>query len=79
MEEKRTDKYFIRFNLDISATFTILAPEMAIKELPERTLFSSDAPYGDPLLIRQMVEKISPSTEVADNVLGGNIARLLKL
>jgi uncharacterized protein len=65
--------------LDISATFTILAPTMAIKELPERTLFSSDAPYGDPLLIRQMVEKISRSTEVADNVLGGNIARLLKL
>ena len=46
--------------LDLSATFTTLAPTIAIKELPDRTLFSSDAPFGDPLLVRQMVEKISP-------------------
>lgn len=65
--------------LDLSATFTTLAPTIAIKELPERTLFSSDAPYGDPLLLRTMVEKISPNKEVADNVLGGNISRLLNL
>jgi len=65
--------------LDLSATFTTLAPTIAIKELPNRTLFSSDAPFGDPLLVRQMVEKISPSKEVANNVLGGNISRLLNL
>jgi hypothetical protein len=65
--------------LDLSATFTTLAPTIAIKELPYRTLFSSDAPFGDPLLVRQMVERISPSKEVVDNVLGGNISRLLKL
>ncbi|BCZ46360.1 amidohydrolase [Clostridium gelidum] len=65
--------------LDLSATFTILAPTIAIKELPDRTLFSSDAPYGDPLLLRETVEKISPNKKVTDNVLGGNISRLLKL
>ena len=65
--------------LDLSATFTTLAPTIAIKELPERTLFSSDAPYGDPLLSRTMVERISPSREITDNVLGGNISRLLNL
>lgn len=65
--------------LDLSATFTTLAPTIAIKELPERTLFSSDAPYGDPLLSRTMVGKISRSREIADNVLGGNISRLLNL
>ncbi|MFT8888166.1 MAG: amidohydrolase family protein [Ethanoligenens sp.] len=66
-------------HLDLSATYTAVAPRFAIEELPERTLFSSDAPYGDPLLYRKMVERVSPSTEVAERVLGGNIAELLKL
>lgn len=65
--------------LDLSATYTAVAPRFAIEELPERTLFSSDAPFGDPLLYRQMVERLSPSKEVAERVLGGNIADLLKL
>lgn len=63
--------------LDVSATYTILAPTMAIKELPERTLFSSDAPYGNPLLFRKMVEMISPDKKVSEQVLGGNILSLL--
>ncbi|NMM64786.1 amidohydrolase family protein [Clostridium sp. P21] len=65
--------------LDVSATYTTLAPTLAIKELPERTLFSSDAPYGNPLLFRKMIEIYSPDTKTAEQVLGGNIERLLNL
>ncbi|WML32998.1 amidohydrolase family protein [Clostridium sp. OS1-26] len=65
--------------LDLSATYTILAPKIAIKELPERTLFSSDAPYGNPLLFKKMIETISPDKKVSKQVLGENIIKLLKL
>jgi predicted TIM-barrel fold metal-dependent hydrolase len=65
--------------LDLSASFTTIAPWLAIKELPERTLFSSDAPYGNPLLARKMVEMGSENPQVTEMVLGGNVARLLTI
>lgn len=63
--------------LDLSATYTVLAPKLAIAELPDRVLFSSDAPYGNPMLIRKMVEMVSPNDAVTERVLGGNIGELL--
>jgi uncharacterized protein len=65
--------------LDLSASFTTIAPGLAMKELPERCLFSSDAPYGNPLLVRKMVETLSENENVTAMVLGGNIARLLNI
>ncbi len=65
--------------LDLSAVFTILAPAMAIRELPERTLFSSDAPYGSPLVARTIVEQATGSREIRERVLGGTIAQLLHI
>lgn len=65
--------------LDLSASFTTIAPQLAVRELPERCLFSSDAPYGNPLLTRKMVEIVCEDDEVVKMVLGGNIARLLNL
>ncbi|BBB89667.1 MAG TPA: amidohydrolase family protein [Methylomusa anaerophila] len=65
--------------LDLSAVFTTIAPRLAISELPDRTLFSSDAPYGNPLLARKMVEVISPNDKVTEMVLGGNIMGLLNM
>lgn len=63
--------------LDISAFYTTYALSLAIKEIPERTLFSSDFPYGDPYLNLQAVKRHTSSGEVADRVLGGNILNLL--
>jgi predicted TIM-barrel fold metal-dependent hydrolase len=63
--------------LDLSAAFSVFPPRLAMQELPERTLFASDAPYGDPLLARQMVERLSPDPAVTELVLGGNMRRLL--
>ncbi len=65
--------------LDLSAAFTTIAPSFAIKEYPERTFFSSDAPYSSPLIARTIIEKLTPDRQILEQVLGGNIARLLNL
>lgn len=63
--------------LDLSAAFSTLAVRMAVHELPDKCLFSSDAPYGEPLLSKQLVEFVSSSAEIKDKVLGENILKLI--
>ncbi|MGW1591927.1 amidohydrolase family protein [Streptomyces sp. NPDC002386] len=65
--------------LELSTAGVIFAVRLAIREIPERTLFGSDAPYGDPVLTRATVERVTRSGEVRDRVLGGTAARLLGL
>ncbi len=65
--------------IDLSGTFTFLGPRIAISELPDRTLFSSDAPFGHPLVARTLVEQATSDTEVRKRVLGDNLAELLDL
>jgi predicted TIM-barrel fold metal-dependent hydrolase len=77
METIRLAKEHPQTYLDLSAAFTILAPTLAIRELPERSLFSSDAPNGNPLVARTMIEQITPDPAVRALVLGENIARLV--
>ncbi|MDD3251393.1 MAG: amidohydrolase family protein [Lachnospiraceae bacterium] len=65
--------------LDLSAVFIPLSVRTALTELPEKCLFSSDAPFGEPKLSRELIEFVSPSAEITEMALGGNIARLLEL
>ena len=65
--------------LDLSATFTTIAPALVARELPERTLFASDAPYTSPLAARELLERAIPDKAVRERVFGLNIADLLKL
>lgn len=65
--------------LDLSAAFASIATKMALTELPERCLYSSDAPYGEPYLYRQLIEFVSPDKRTAEMALGKNISRLLEL
>lgn len=65
--------------LDLSTANIIFAVRLAIVELPERTLFGSDAPYGDPVLARATVERVTRPGTVRDRVLGGTLAELLGL
>ncbi len=65
--------------LELSTAHLVFAVRLAINEVPERTLFGSDAPYGDPVLARATVERVTPSGELRDRVLGGNLAELLGL
>ncbi len=62
---------------DISAMFSILPVKFALKEFPERVLFSSDMPYGSPYVARDTVEYIVEDKAVREMVLGGNISNLL--
>lgn len=36
-------------------------------------------PFGEPLLCRQLIEYVSPSVEVTEMALGGNIAQILQI
>lgn len=63
--------------LDLSATYTRFAPMIAARELPERTLFSSDYPYGDPVAARVALERAIPDRAVLARVLGENAEELL--
>lgn len=64
--------------VDLSAAFSTLAVQMAICEIPERCLFASDAPYGDPFISRQLVEFASESKSIRKRVLGENILELIE-
>ena len=65
--------------LDLSAAFSSLATKIALAELPERCLYSSDAPYGEPYLYRQLIEFVAPDKRTVEMALGENISRLLAL
>lgn len=65
--------------LDLSAAFTPLSVKTALTETPEKCLFGSDAPFGEPLLCRQLIAFVSPSASITEMALGGNIERLLQI
>ncbi|TDP89209.1 hypothetical protein EV186_11433 [Labedaea rhizosphaerae] len=65
--------------LDLSTANVIFAVRLAIAEVPDRTLFGSDAPYGDPVLARITVERVTRPGAVRDRVLGDTLAELLGL
>lgn len=65
--------------IDLSAAFSTLALKMIMTEVPDKCLFSSDAPYGSPFLNKQMIEYLSPSKKITNKILGENIMKLLGL
>ena len=65
--------------LELSTANIIFAVRLAIEEVPDRTMFGSDAPYGDPVLARATVERVTRPGALRDRVLGGTLAELLGL
>jgi predicted TIM-barrel fold metal-dependent hydrolase len=65
--------------LEMSTANIVFAVRLAIDEVPDRTLFGSDAPYGDPVLARAAVERVTRPGALRDHVLGGALAELLGL
>ncbi|MFC9439679.1 amidohydrolase family protein [Nocardia sp. NPDC057030] len=63
--------------LELSTASIVFAVRIAIAEIPERTLFGSDAPYGDPVTARLTVERATRSPEIRERVLGGTAQQLL--
>jgi hypothetical protein len=64
--------------MDISASFTTFSLALMASEFPEKVLFSSDMPYGNPYLARQMVEYIVKDKSIQKMILGENILRLIE-
>lgn len=65
--------------LELSTANIIFAIRLAITEVPDRTMFGSDAPYGDPALSRMTVERLPRPGALRDRVLGGSLAELPEL
>jgi uncharacterized protein len=65
--------------MDLSASFSVLPIKFISEAIPERCVFSSDAPYGNPYLGRQQIEYIIKDVHIRNNVLGLNTARLLNI
>ena len=65
--------------IDLSAAFSTLAVRIAMSELPDKCLYSSDAPYGEPFLSKQLIEYLSPSEKITKKILGENILKLIKI
>ncbi|MBD0741214.1 amidohydrolase family protein [Streptomyces sp. CBMA152] len=63
--------------LELSTAPIAFAVRLAIQEIPARTLFGSDAPYGDPVVARTTVERVTSPGEIRDRVLGGTLGELL--
>ncbi len=72
---KETDNVYV----DLSASFAAVALKMVIIELPDRCLFSSDLPYGDLVAAKFSIERACKHDAIQKQILGENIARLLKL
>ncbi|MDT8716889.1 amidohydrolase family protein [Clostridium sp. 19966] len=64
--------------LDLSAAYTTMAPSIAIKEIPSRVLFSSDAPFGNPKLGIEMVKAVTKDRRSLKRVLGENVLEILE-
>jgi uncharacterized protein len=66
-----------RTYLDVSSTFSVFQLSIAAAEIPDRLVFGSNSPFGDPLLTRQTVERVITSDALRSAVLGGTMAELL--
>ncbi|MBE6049840.1 MAG: amidohydrolase [Clostridium sp.] len=65
--------------LDLSAVYSTFQIKSAVWQVPERCLFSSDAPMNEPSIYRFMLEKTIDDKSILKGVLGENIQKALEL
>lgn len=65
--------------LDTSAYYSTFVLGTIINVLPQKCIFGVDRPFGDLELSKQTILKIAKTPEIADAVLGENIARILNI
>lgn len=65
--------------LDTSAYYSTLVLGLAINDIPQKCIFGVDKPYGDTELSIQAIRKYARTPQVSEAVLGGNIARILRI
>ncbi|KAA2258049.1 amidohydrolase family protein [Solihabitans fulvus] len=64
-------------HIDLSSAVQVFGVRAAVNALPERCLFGSNTPYGDVVAARSTVEAAVADRAVLDQVLAGNLLRLL--
>lgn len=76
IEEIRDDSnvYF-----DISASFQLYSLKIAAELISDRVLFGVDMPYGSPSMMKQLVIESVPDLAKREQILSGNIQRLMSL
>jgi predicted TIM-barrel fold metal-dependent hydrolase len=69
--------------MDLSTPVTWFASYLAAREIPERILFASNAPYGDMVVERLQAERAitraQSSVELRNRIMGGTLASLVGL
>ncbi|HEX3019984.1 MAG TPA: amidohydrolase family protein [Chitinispirillaceae bacterium] len=65
--------------IDMSASYTVFSLKFIAQELPEKGIFSSDFPYGDPFHDIFRIEHLIKDRSIRENILGTNVRQLLKL
>jgi uncharacterized protein len=65
--------------MDISASFTTYSIKYISESLPDRCVYSSDLPYGDPYLCINQINHIIKDEIIRQKVLGENTRILLEL
>jgi len=63
--------------LDLATPIVTFAPAMAIRALPERCLFGTNSPYGNPVATRTLLEQVVDDRALLEAVLADNPLRLL--
>jgi predicted TIM-barrel fold metal-dependent hydrolase len=63
--------------LDLATPIVAFAPALAVRTVPERCLFGTNAPYGDPLTTRTLLERVIDDKHMVEVVLSENPSRLL--
>lgn len=64
---------------DISASFTTHSVKIASELIPERVLFSIDMPYGNPAVMKKIVEESVIDPQVKELIFSENIKRLVEI
>lgn len=65
--------------LDTSAYYSTFVLGTVINELPQKCIFGVDRPFGDIQLSLDAIRSVAKTSDVANAVIGDNMAKLLKL
>lgn len=63
--------------VDLGTPQTWYGPFLAAREIPDRAIFASAAPYGDPLTSRIQVQRATDSREALARIMSGNLLDIL--
>jgi predicted TIM-barrel fold metal-dependent hydrolase len=67
--------------LDLATPIVSFAPYLAVREIPRRVLFASNAPYSEPVVARFVVEraiaKANAGAELRARIMGGTLLSIL--